>query len=53
MEAPVINHDEPIVIEEILASKQDEVPKEAAGVEDRNAPKVIPSTANLYGVLVG
>jgi hypothetical protein len=35
MEAPVINHDEPIVIEEILASKQDEIPKEAAGVEDK------------------
>ena len=27
MEAPVTNHDEPIVIEEILASKQDEAPK--------------------------
>jgi hypothetical protein len=35
MEAPVINHDEPIVIEEIPASKQDKVPKEAAGVEDK------------------
>jgi hypothetical protein len=35
MEAPVINHDEPTVIEEIPAFKQDEVPKEAAGVEDK------------------
>jgi hypothetical protein len=35
MEATVINHDEPIVIEEIPTSKQDEVPKEASRVEDK------------------
>ena len=35
MEAPVINHDGPIVIEEILASKQDEAPKDAAGIEEK------------------
>jgi hypothetical protein len=53
MEAPVINHDEPIVIEEIPASKQDEVLKKLLELKIRNAPKVIPSTANPYGVLVG
>ena len=35
MEAPVINHDGPIVIEEILASKQDEAPKDVAGIEEK------------------
>ena len=33
MEAPVTNHDGPIVIKEIPASKQDEAPKNVAGVE--------------------
>jgi hypothetical protein len=35
MEASVINHDGPIIIEETLAQKQDEVPKEVAGDEKR------------------
>ncbi|CAD6267748.1 unnamed protein product [Miscanthus lutarioriparius] len=35
MEAPVTNHDEPIVIEEILASKQDEDPKDVFGIEEK------------------
>jgi hypothetical protein len=35
MEAPVIKHDGPIIIEETLAQKQDEVPKEVAGDEKR------------------
>ena len=35
MEAPVINHDGPIVIEEIPASKQDEAPKDVFGVEEK------------------
>jgi hypothetical protein len=35
MEAPIINHDGPIIIEENLAQKQDEVPKEVAGNEKR------------------
>jgi hypothetical protein len=35
MEAPVINHDGPIIIEETLAQKQDEVPKEVAGDEKK------------------
>ena len=35
MEAPVINHDEQIVIEEILESKQDEAPKDVAGIEEK------------------
>jgi hypothetical protein len=35
MEALVINHDGPIIIEEILVQKQDEVPKEVAGDEKR------------------
>jgi len=35
MEAPVTNHDGPIAIEEILASKQDEAPKEVARVEEK------------------
>jgi hypothetical protein len=35
MEAPVTNHDGPIVIEEILASKQNEDPKDVAGVEEK------------------
>jgi hypothetical protein len=33
MEAPIINHDGPIIIEETPAQKQDEVPKEVAGDE--------------------
>jgi hypothetical protein len=35
MEAHVINHDGPIIIEETPAQKQDEVPKEVAGDEKR------------------
>ena len=35
MEAPVTNHDGPMVIEEISASKQDEAPKDVAGVEEK------------------
>jgi hypothetical protein len=35
MEALVINHNGPIVIEEIPASQQDEAPKEVAGVKDK------------------
>ena len=35
MEAPVINHDGSIVIEEIPASKQDEAPKDVFGVEEK------------------
>jgi hypothetical protein len=35
IEAPVINHDGPIIIKETLAQKQDEVPKEVAGDEKR------------------
>jgi hypothetical protein len=34
MEAPITNHDGPIVVEEIPASKQDEAPKDVAGVEE-------------------
>jgi hypothetical protein len=39
MEAPVINHDGPIVIEEIPAQKQGEVSKEVAGDEKRERIK--------------
>ena len=35
MEAPITNHDGPIVIEDSLASKQDEAPKEVARVEEK------------------
>jgi len=35
MEAPVTNHDGPIVIEEILASKQDQAPKDVFGIEEK------------------
>ncbi|CAD6336822.1 unnamed protein product [Miscanthus lutarioriparius] len=35
MEAPITNHDGPIVIEDSLAPKQDEVPKEVAGVKEK------------------
>ena len=35
MEAPVTNHDGTIVIKEILASKQDEAPKDVAGIEEK------------------
>jgi len=35
MEAPVINHDGTIVIEEIPVSKQDEAPKDVAGIEEK------------------
>ena len=35
MDALVINHDGPIVIEEIPASKQDEVPKDVARIEEK------------------
>jgi hypothetical protein len=31
MEAPVINHDKPIIIEETPAQKQDDIPKKVAG----------------------
>jgi hypothetical protein len=39
METPVINHDGPIVIEEILAPKKDKVPKEATRGEDKKCAK--------------
>ena len=35
MEAPIINHVGPIVIEEIPVSKQDEAPKDVAGIEEK------------------
>jgi hypothetical protein len=35
MEAPITNHDGPIVFEEISASKQDEAPKDVAGIEEK------------------
>ena len=35
MEAPTTNHDGPIVIEEIPASKQDEAPKDVFGIEEK------------------
>ena len=35
MEAPIINHDGPIVIEEIPVCKQDEAPKDVAGIEEK------------------
>ena len=35
MEAPITNHDGPIVIEEIPASKQDEAPKDVFGIEEK------------------
>jgi hypothetical protein len=35
MEAPIINHDGPIIIKETPAQKQDEVPKEVARDEKR------------------
>jgi hypothetical protein len=35
MEAPIINHDGPIIIEETPTQKQDEVPKEVARNEKR------------------
>ncbi|CAD6226137.1 unnamed protein product [Miscanthus lutarioriparius] len=35
MEVPITNHDGPIVIEEILGFKQDEAPKEVAGVKEK------------------
>jgi hypothetical protein len=35
MEAPIIHHDGSIIIEETLAQKQDEVPKEVARDEKR------------------
>ncbi|CAD6266680.1 unnamed protein product [Miscanthus lutarioriparius] len=35
MEAPATNHDGPIVIEEIPASKQDEDPKDVFGIEEK------------------
>ena len=35
MEAPATNHDGLIVIEEILASKQDEASKDVVGVEGK------------------
>jgi hypothetical protein len=39
MEAPVINHDGPIIIEKTPAQKQDEVPKEVVGDEKRELVK--------------
>ena len=39
MEAPVSNHNGPIVIEEIPAPKQDEAPKEVARVEEKKRAK--------------
>ena len=35
MEAPVTNYVEPIVIKEIPTSKQDEAPKDVAGIEEK------------------
>ena len=35
METPITNHDGPIVIEDSLAPKQNEAPKEVAGVEEK------------------
>jgi hypothetical protein len=35
IEAPIINHDGPIIIEETSVQKQDEIPKEVAGDEKR------------------
>ncbi|CAD6244737.1 unnamed protein product [Miscanthus lutarioriparius] len=52
MEAPVTNHDGTIVIKEILASKQDEAPKDVAGIEEKKHAKGN-STDNPYGVPVG
>jgi hypothetical protein len=40
MEAPVTNHDGPIVIGETLASKQDEAPKEVTGDEKKEHVEV-------------
>jgi hypothetical protein len=37
MEAPIINHDGPIITKETPAQKQDEVPKEVAGNEKERA----------------
>ncbi|CAD6339316.1 unnamed protein product [Miscanthus lutarioriparius] len=39
MEAPVINHDGSIVIEEIPASKQDEATKDVARIEEKKSFK--------------
>jgi hypothetical protein len=40
MEAPVINYDEPIIIEETPAQKQDEVPKEVARDKKKERAKI-------------
>jgi hypothetical protein len=53
MEAPIINHDGSILIEEILASKHDNDSKGFAGLKRRNALKGIPCINNPFGVLVG
>ncbi|CAD6336677.1 unnamed protein product [Miscanthus lutarioriparius] len=52
MEAPVINHDGPIVIEEIPTSKQDEALKDVAGIEEKKRAEGDSSIDNPYGVLV-
>ena len=52
MEAPVTNHDGPIVIEEIPASKQDEAPKDVAGVEEKKRVEGGSKYHNPYGVLM-
>ena len=39
VEAPVTNHDGPIVIEEIIENKQDEVSKEVARIEEKKCTK--------------
>jgi hypothetical protein len=39
MEDPIINHDEPIVIEEIPSSKHDEDPKGVAIIEEKKRAK--------------
>jgi hypothetical protein len=53
MEAPVINHDGPIIIEETPAQKQDEFLKKLLEMTRESSSKEIPSITNMCGVLVG
>ncbi|CAD6252364.1 unnamed protein product [Miscanthus lutarioriparius] len=53
MEAPVTNHDGPIVIEEIPDLSKMKLLKMFLELKRRNVSKEIPSTGNPYGVLVG
>jgi hypothetical protein len=39
MEAPITNHDGPIVIEDSLVSKKDEAPKDVGGTEENKRAK--------------